>query len=77
MEERSVPDKFRSSHSQMFFKIGVLKNFAKFHGKTPLFESHFNKKRLQHRWFPVKFAKFVRTPSFTEHLLWLLPLIEI
>ena len=30
------------------------------------------KKRLQHRCFPVKFAKFLRTTSFTEHLLWLL-----
>ena len=26
------------------------------------------KKRLQHRCFPVKFAKLLRTPSFTEQL---------
>ena len=26
------------------------------------------KRRLQHRWFSVNFAKFFRTPFFTEHL---------
>ena len=30
------------------------------------------KKRLCHRCFPVNFAKFLRTPFFTEHLWWLL-----
>ena len=34
--------------------------------------SNFIKKRLQHRLFPVKFAKFLRAPCFTEHLQWLL-----
>ena len=45
----------------------------KFHKKTPVLESLFNKvldlqtckfikKRLQHRCFPVKFAKFLRAP---------------
>ena len=29
------------------------------------------KKRLWHRCFPVNFAKFLRTPFFTEHLWWL------
>ena len=33
---------------------------------------NFIKKRLQHRLFPVKFAKRLRAPSFTEHLQWLL-----
>ena len=33
---------------------------------------NFTKKRLQHRCFPVKFAKFLRTTFFTEHLRWLL-----
>ena len=31
-----------------------------------------SKKRLWHRCFPVNFAKFLRTPFFTEHLRWLL-----
>ena len=44
--------KIRSSSLQMFFSIGVLKNFAKFHRKTP----------VKHRCFPVKFAIFLRTP---------------
>ena len=30
------------------------------------------KKRLWYRCFPVNFAKFLRTPFFTEHLWWLL-----
>ena len=33
---------------------------------------NFIKKRLQHRCFPVKFCKFLRTFFFTEHLRWLL-----
>ena len=28
--------------------------------------------RLQHKCFPMKFAKFLRTPFFTEHFRWLL-----
>ena len=55
-------------------------NFFKFHRKTPVLESRFNKiagrnfikDRLQRKCFPVKFAKFLRTPFFTEHLRWLL-----
>ena len=43
----------------MFFKIGALKSFAIFTGKH-LCWSHLE--RLQHRCFPVKFAKFLRTP---------------
>ena len=31
----------------------------------------FIKKRLQHRCFPAKFAKSLRTSLFTEHLPWL------
>ena len=33
---------------------------------------HFIKKRPQHRYFPMKFAKFLRTRFFVEHLRWLL-----
>ena len=53
----------------MYFKIGALRNFANFTGKIPVLESlfkkvsgiqacNFTKKRLQHRWFPVKFIVF-------------------
>ena len=31
------------------------------------------KKRLWHMCFPVNFAKFLRIPSLTERLRWLLP----
>ena len=66
----------------MFFKIVVLKSFANFTGKHlswSLFNMfagpqncNFIKKRLQHRAFPIKFAKFLRTPFCTKHLQWLL-----
>ena len=69
----------RSSRSLMFFKIGVLKNFAIFTGKDLHRSLFFNKvapslfkKRLQHRFFPVNTAKFLRTAFFIEHLWWLL-----
>ena len=54
---------------QIFFKIGVLKNFANFTGKHLCWSEACNsiKKRFQHGCFPVKFVKFLRTPFFTEH----------
>ena len=64
-----------SSYWRCFVKKGKIKNLAnfKFHRKTPVFESLFNKvvglqacnfleKRLQQRYFPEKYAKFLRTP---------------
>ena len=74
---------YRSICWQMFFKIGVLKNLTNFTGKhlclslifsnvADLICCNFIKKRLQHRFFPSKFAKFLSTPFFTEHLQWLL-----
>ena len=33
------------------------------------------KRRIEHRCFPVNFAKFLRTPFFIEHLWWLLLLL--
>ena len=68
--------KIQKHSLQMFFKIGVLKNFANFRGKH-LCWSFFviklqPKNRPRHRFFPMKFANFLRTPFFTEHLWWLL-----
>ena len=57
----------RSSRSQMFCKINILKNFAKFKGKH-IKSATLLKKRLQHRCCPLNFAKFLRTPTLTEHL---------
>ena len=45
----------------MFLKIGVFKIFYKFHRKTPVLESLFN-----------KVAGLQRTPFYTEHLRWML-----
>ena len=70
--------RYSSSYSQMFLKIGVLKNFANFTGKQLRYNFYLIKlkalspatllKRLQHRCFPVKFLKFLRTPFSTVHL---------
>ena len=38
---------------------------------------NFIKRRLQHRCFPEKFANFLRTPFFTEHLQCLLLLKKV
>ena len=67
----------------MFCKKDVLENFAKFTRKhlyqslffnnvTALSPATLLKKRLWHSCFSVTFAKFLRTPFLTEHLLWLL-----
>ena len=72
---------FRSSRPEVFCKKGILRNFAKFTRKHLCQRLSFNKvagpaiflkKRLGHRFFPVNFAKFLRTPFFTEHVRWLL-----
>ena len=67
-----------SSRLRKIFKIGVLRSFANFTGKHlcwSLFLKNLqaeglqlHKIRLQHKCFPVKFAKFLRTPFLTEHL---------
>ena len=64
------------------------KKFPKTHRKTPVLESLFYKfadprpatllkERLWHRSFPENFAKFLRTPFFTDHLWWLLLKFDI
>ena len=70
--------------SEVFCKKGVLKIFTNFIGKhlcwleslfnkvTGLKACYFIKTRLQHLCFPVKFAKFLRTPilkNISERLL--------
>ena len=73
----------RSSHPEVFYRKGALTNFTKFLGKHLCQSLFFNKvtdlrpatllkKRLWHRYFPVNFGKFLRTPFSTEHLRWLL-----
>ena len=47
---------FRSSRSQIFFRIGVLKYFAIFAGKQ--LPSNFIKKRLQHGYFFCEYCEF-------------------
>ena len=61
---------YRNNHSQMFFKTGVFKGFAKFTGKRLCQSLFFNKvagpkasfkKRLWSRCFLVSFVKYLRT----------------
>ena len=56
---------FLNSRSQMFFKIVVLENFAKFTEKH-LCRSHFLIKL--HTCFPRIFVKFSKTPTFQSPL---------
>ena len=67
----------RSSRLEVFCKKGVLNNFSKFTGKHLcwslfLIACNVIKKRLQHRWFPMNIAKFLRAPilkNICEQLL--------
>ena len=59
------------SSSQMFFKIGALKNFAIFTGKY-LCWSLFLTKLQGFRCFPVNIAKIFKSSFFIEHLRCLL-----
>ena len=54
-----------------FLKLSVGNQFCKIHRKTPQ-PATLLKKRLWHRYFPVNFAKFLRTPFLKEHIWWLL-----
>ena len=65
----------RSSRPDLFCEKGVLRNFAKFTGKHLCQSLFFNKVAGGACNLPVNFAKFLRTPSFTEHLWWLLLLL--
>ena len=72
-----TPVHSRSSHQRCSIKKGVLRNFTKFTGKHLCKSLFFNKvaglrNRLWHRYFPVNFVIFLRTPFFTEHLWCLL-----
>ena len=51
-------DKDRSCHLEVFCENGVVRNFAKFTGKS---ESLFLLKKVECRCFPVNFLKFLRT----------------
>ena len=72
IQKQSFKQSLSKSHSQMFFKIGVLKNFAT--GKHLCWSLFLIKlkKRLQHRCFLVNIAKYLRAAYFIEHLRWLL-----
>ena len=70
--KRCIQLNLRSSLPEVFYKKGVLKNFAKFTGKQLCQSLFFNKlqgspttllkKKLWDRCFPVNFVKFLGTP---------------
>ena len=64
----------KSSHLQMFFKIGILKSFAIFTWKIPVLESPLEsaKNGLKYSYFLVNIAKSMRIPFFIQHSWWLL-----
>ena len=62
---------FRSSRTEVFCKKDALRNFAKFTGKHLCQSLTLLKKTLWHSCFPVNFARFLKTPCFTEHIRWL------
>ena len=71
----------KSSHSQLFFKIDIVKSFAIFTGKHLCWNLfliklqgalNFIKKRFRHRCFPVNIAKFFSTAFFIKQVRWLL-----
>ena len=60
----------KSSRPEVFCKKGVLKNFARFTGKPLCLKpATLLKKRLWHRFFPVNFAKFLRTYFYRTPLV--------
>ena len=80
-----IEENVSSSRPQVFYKKGFPRNFAKLAGKHLCQSLFFNKvaglgpqacnfinKETLAQVFPVNFAKFLRTPFFTEHLRWLL-----
>ena len=60
---------FRNSQENTCARV----SFNKYAGLRP---ATLLKNRLWHRCFPVKFAKFLRTPFIIEHLWWLLLLLS-
>ena len=87
---RKVGASERTIRLQIFFKIGVLKKFHKFHRKTPAFASYnyitimqkliyhlcnFIKNRFQHRCFPHEICKIFKYIFF--FLRWFSYLVEI
>ena len=68
-----VLKKFRSSRSQMFFKIFTRKHLCwSLFNKVACVACNFIKKRLEHRCFLVNIAKILKTAFFIEHLQWLI-----
>ena len=83
---QNVKSKYQNiSRPEVFCEKGVVRNFAKFTGKHLCQAFFLNKvaglrpqlatllkESLCHTYFPVNFAKFLRTPFLTEYLWWLL-----
>ena len=53
---------------EVFCKKSFSKKFRNIHWKTPVLESLFNTKRLQHRCLPVNIAKFLRTSGIPKNI---------
>ena len=61
--------KIEAAVSQIFYKIGVIKSFAKLQNNRPLAcNATLLKKILRHRCFHVNFGKLYEKPFSIEHL---------
>ena len=75
---RTLNANFRSSHRRCLVEKYVFKNFTKLTGRRLcqnlflIFCEFIKKKTLEHRCFPLNFAKFLNTTFPTKHLRWLL-----
>ena len=74
---KSSSETLRSSRSQTYFKIGVLKNFSMF-AKTPVFESLFNKAEdlnaciFIKKVFPCEYCKTFENSLLVEYFLFII-----
>ena len=59
---------FRSSHPGVFYKKGVLKNFAKFTGKHQCQSLFFNKKETLAQVFSCEYCEIFKNTFYAEHL---------
>ena len=84
---KSSSETLRSSRSQMFFKIGVLKVFSMF-AKTPVFESPFNKagalkacifiqKEIPTQVFSCEYCEFFKNTFLVEYFLIIILLCDV
>ena len=73
MKQRSKGNQIQKQSPEVLYKKKVFSEISQSSlENTCARVSFLLKKRLWHRFFPVNFEKFLKTPFFIEHLWWLL-----